>query len=301
MSCGGMSIQPIDQPFDLEDDNSLTERHRFHNLDSVALSPKQNLLACADDDSIAKLWDPLFRQPQPLGQPFSQQFSQPFSQDDRKTLLCVSFSQDGRYIAYGGYDNKVTLWMVNEIAPELPAPPPSCLEADATQFLTEEGGDDPYSDFFQSSQPYRPSAPSGPSRRFQGLYPSSARRLWNLLIPSRHRLTASGSIGLQQRPKRSHTSPQPVTVSAGRKTKRVYIARPPAKNDAQASQSSSSTAQPVAQPHPTPQPQSHHQVQTATQQPQEEDYGCWGNFCLALWCIPRRTRPAVSAAQPAAS
>jgi hypothetical protein len=32
----------------------------------------------------------------------------------------VAFSPDGKYVAYGGTDDSITLWVVKEIAPELP-------------------------------------------------------------------------------------------------------------------------------------------------------------------------------------
>lgn len=162
--------------------------HRFEHdrvLWSIALSPKHNALACVGNDGVANFWDTEYRQ-QP-GQPFHR---------EHKTLRCVSFSRDGRYVAYGGDDSKLTLWMLKDIAPQIPAPTllqesdrrstqqktrpdsplSSCLNADAT------GGDDLieevhdlYSDFFQSSQKSLP-LPSSGSR----LTPlSSTRRLLN--------------------------------------------------------------------------------------------------------------------------
>jgi WD40 repeat protein len=95
------------------DSDSGTELHRFeHNDDvnSVALSPKHNVLACVGDEGTAQLWDT--ESYQPLGKPFSP--------EDSVDLVCVSFSRDGRYLAYGGGDTKITLWMVADIAPELP-------------------------------------------------------------------------------------------------------------------------------------------------------------------------------------
>ena len=94
------------------DSVSGTELHRFeHNnvLNSVALSPKHNVLACVGYNGVAQLWDT--ESYQPLGKPLLKKSIR---------LLCVSFSQDGRYLAYGGYDKKITLWMVKDIAPELP-------------------------------------------------------------------------------------------------------------------------------------------------------------------------------------
>jgi len=95
------------------DSVSGTELHRFeHNnwLNSVTLSPTHNVLACVGNGGIAQLWDT--ESYQPLGKPFNP--------EDSVAPRCVSFSRDGRYLAYGGDDNKITLWMVKDIAPELP-------------------------------------------------------------------------------------------------------------------------------------------------------------------------------------
>jgi len=98
------------------DSVSGTELHRFeHNnwLYSVALSPKHNVLACVGYNGVAQLWDT--ESYQPLGKPFTSEHS--------VTLYCVSFSRDGRYLAYAGDDNRITLWMVKDIVPELPVCP----------------------------------------------------------------------------------------------------------------------------------------------------------------------------------
>jgi len=90
-----------------------TELHRFeHNtyVNFVALLPKHNVLACVDDRGTAQLWDT--ESYQPLGNSFSPENS--------AYLECVSFSRDGRYLAYGGYHSNITLWIVKDIAPELP-------------------------------------------------------------------------------------------------------------------------------------------------------------------------------------
>ncbi|OAX32351.1 WD40 repeat-like protein, partial [Rhizopogon vinicolor AM-OR11-026] len=78
--------------------------HRFEHgnrLYSIALSPKHSLLACVGW-GIPQLWDTETHQP--LGHQFSQR--------NGEHLYCVSFSRNGRYLAYGGGDTKITLWMV---------------------------------------------------------------------------------------------------------------------------------------------------------------------------------------------
>ena len=95
------------------DSVSGTELHRFeHNyrVTSVALSPKHNVLACVGSEGSAQLWDT--ESYQPLGKSFSP--------EDSVHLSHVSFSRDGRYLAYGGDDNKITLWMVEDITPSTP-------------------------------------------------------------------------------------------------------------------------------------------------------------------------------------
>ena len=96
------------------DSVSGTELHRFkHNdyVNSIALSPKYNVLACVGYGGITQLWDT--ESYQPLGKPFSPE-------DSSYYLRCMSFSRDGRYLAYGGDDKRITLWRVKDIAPELP-------------------------------------------------------------------------------------------------------------------------------------------------------------------------------------
>ncbi|OAX34428.1 WD40 repeat-like protein [Rhizopogon vinicolor AM-OR11-026] len=77
---------------------------------SIAFTPKHNVLACAGIGGLAQLWDT--ESYQPLGKLFGE--------EDCEDLFCVTFSRDGRYLAYGGSDEKITLWMVEDIAPELP-------------------------------------------------------------------------------------------------------------------------------------------------------------------------------------
>ncbi|KAG1901458.1 WD40-repeat-containing domain protein [Suillus fuscotomentosus] len=142
-------------------------------LPSIVLSPKDNVLVCVGDNSFAQLWDT--ESGRPLGKSIHQ---------NHDTLYQVSFSRDGKYVAYGGEDGKLTLCMVKDIAPQLPKPTVphkndgqsireetqpnfpslslSCLDADATgggDFI-EEGHDDP-SKFFQFSQQSLPLPSSG--------------------------------------------------------------------------------------------------------------------------------------------
>jgi WD40 repeat protein len=103
--------------------------HRYTHDDdlySVALSPKNNVLVCVGWVGIVQLWNT--KSHHQLGQSLRL---------DRKTIRCVSFSQDGRYLAYGGYDGKLTLWMVKDIAPELTrqeieSDPPSLARLDVS-------------------------------------------------------------------------------------------------------------------------------------------------------------------------
>ncbi|KAG1780612.1 WD40-repeat-containing domain protein [Suillus placidus] len=159
-------------------------KHGNH-LWSIALSPKHNVLACVGTTGVAQLWDT--ESHQPLGKPFHQNYD---------SLCYVSFSRDGSHLAYAGSDNKITLWMVKDIAPQLPSPtllqksdgrsaqqetgpnspPSSCVDADATGGggFIEEAHDDPYNNFFQSSQQSLPSA--SPGSCLPNLF--SARRFW---------------------------------------------------------------------------------------------------------------------------
>ncbi|KAG2749312.1 WD40 repeat-like protein [Suillus brevipes Sb2] len=155
---------------------------------SVALSPKHNVLACVGNDGIAQLWDT--ESHQPLGQLFHQSHG---------GLYYVSFSRLGRYVAYSGDNNKITLWMVRDIPLQLPAPTllqqsdkqsiqqesrpsspsSSCLNADATGGggFIEEVHDDPYNNFFPSSEQSLPSPSPSPTFHLLPLF--SARRLLN--------------------------------------------------------------------------------------------------------------------------
>lgn len=90
-------------------DSSGIELQRFEHDDwlfSIALSPKYNVLACVGWSGIVQLWDT--ESHLPLS-------SQPFGLEDRVDVTCVSFSRDGRYLAYGGADKLITLWTMKEI------------------------------------------------------------------------------------------------------------------------------------------------------------------------------------------
>ncbi|OAX33419.1 WD40 repeat-like protein, partial [Rhizopogon vinicolor AM-OR11-026] len=268
------------------DSTSGTELHRLkHNayLYSVALSPKHNALACVGHGGVAQLWDTKSYQPLHL----------PFSQENNKTFRCVSFSRNGQYVAYGGDDSKITLWMVKDIAPELPSPPRSCLEVDATNPFAEEGRDNIYDGFFRSSEPSLPFA-YGSSRPCHRTHPFSARRFWNVLIPSRRGPPAE-SIHPQPRIKRSlsarHAGPHPVAVSAARPKKRYFIAprrvlpedqsaeEENVNINSETGQSSLAAAQSssAAAPSSTPQGPQYLHAQPSTRLSQEDghDYGCW--------------------------
>ncbi|KAG2335955.1 WD40 repeat-like protein [Suillus weaverae] len=167
---------------------------------SLALSPKHNLLACVGYNCVAQLWDTESHQPLQVDVP--PPVHQLVNHDD---LYYVSFSRDGSYLAYASTDNKLTLWMIKDTALQLLAPtllqnsdrdgpstqqetgpnaPSSpCLDADATGCggFIEEVHDDPYNNFFQSSQQSLPSA--SPGSRLPNLF--SARRLWKR-ISRRH-------------------------------------------------------------------------------------------------------------------
>ncbi|KAJ8579816.1 WD40 repeat-like protein, partial [Rhizopogon salebrosus TDB-379] len=71
---------------------------------SIVWSSDGSKLYSASDDfaRVAQLWDT--ETYEPLGHPFRQ---------DGDTYF-VSFSPDGRYLACGGNDNKVTLWVVHD-------------------------------------------------------------------------------------------------------------------------------------------------------------------------------------------
>ncbi|KAG1768469.1 hypothetical protein EDD22DRAFT_231338 [Suillus occidentalis] len=157
--------------------------------------------------------------------------NQSFGLEDRVDVTCVSFSRDGRYLAYGGADKSITLWTMKEIVgieqgaqqghTETQSQSSSCLDFDATNPLarscgndiTEDGHDDLYSNFFQGSRPYLPETSS---IRPQFPYLSLARRFWNARIMSRHIPQRNKSI-LQEPPKcslsHSHSPMQLATTT----------------------------------------------------------------------------------------
>ncbi|KAJ8587028.1 tricorn protease domain 2-containing protein [Rhizopogon salebrosus TDB-379] len=231
----------------------------------------------------------------------------------------VSFSRDGRYLASSMGRNKISLWMVKDIAPKLPLTSLLCLDVDATKPSAQSEGDgDVYDDFFRSSDPSlsRPYTPHGPSHPSEPFHPSRARRMWNTLIPFRHRPPSNESIPPHPLSDRSVFSwrpgPRPITVSAGR-PRRLYwmVPRPvlPANQTVEEGNGNGngngntnpSTAQlpsAATRPQPTPHNPQHSQTQAMTQPAEKNhDFGCWGNFCLAVGCIP----PVVPAAQSTSS
>ncbi|KAG2106586.1 WD40-repeat-containing domain protein [Suillus discolor] len=179
-------------------------------LYSVALSPKDNVLACVGINGVAQLWD--IESNQQLGEPIHQNH-----RDD--TLYCVSFSRDGRYLAYGGDNNKLTLWIVKDTVLRLPAPTPpeqsdgqstqqetpnspsSCLDVDATggAGFIEEAQGDLDNNFFHLPQEFLPS-PS-PGLHFHSFL--LARRFLNVI--SRRRPPSDESVP-QERSKHSFFS-----------------------------------------------------------------------------------------------
>ncbi|KAG2123814.1 WD40-repeat-containing domain protein [Suillus clintonianus] len=199
-------------------------------LYSVALSPTHNVLACVGDEGIVQLWDT--ESHQPLGPRFCQDretlFSVSFSRDGRY-LACGGNSR--RLILYMVSGLALHLRApisqqghgqltqqeprLNPQQETLPSPRQetrsnsqqgtrpesplsSYLSADATgnDGIIEEGSDDPYHNFFQSSQPSLTSTASGSP---QPLNLSSAQRFWNTI--SRRRPPTSKAVP-QERPKR---------------------------------------------------------------------------------------------------
>jgi len=149
------------------------------------------------------------------------------------------------------------------------------------------------------------SIPFGLSPLHQRPHLSSARRLWSILDPSPHRSPVNESTSLQKCPKHSFfvelTGPRPVATFPGRSSKSYWTAPHPvqsleeedADTDTQTTQSSSNATRPpfATQSHPALQGPQRPQTQPARQYVEDEyDYGCWGSFCHAFWCFPRRRR-----------
>ncbi|OAX32720.1 hypothetical protein K503DRAFT_869992 [Rhizopogon vinicolor AM-OR11-026] len=109
-------------------------------------------------------------------------------QEDRKHFLSVSFSPDGRYLAYGGDNNKITpdnlMLLRKKLNPSLrcylsstsedyQSELLSFLNIDTTNSFAHPGGDgivedgdnDPHVDFFSPSQCSLTPAPSDPSKK----------------------------------------------------------------------------------------------------------------------------------------
>lgn len=197
--------------------------HRFEHgkhLYSVALSPSHNVLACVGAQGIIQLWDT--ESYQLLHEPFRQ---------SRHALRSVLFSQNGKYLAHGGDNGVLTLWMVKDIAAQFSVPMPgratprqllpvpesqssSRLDVDDTEGDDTEGdgtesddteGDDTEGDgideemrnessdnSFQGRQPSLPLVQSVPNVM------SPARRFWTWLF-SRRRKPANESISHPKR------------------------------------------------------------------------------------------------------
>jgi WD40 repeat protein len=86
-------------------------------VDFIALSPTHNVLACVDAYNAVHLWDT--ESHQPLGGQLHHQLEPPAPHPDYQIAHQVSFSRDGRYLASSRGRNKITLWMVKDIAPQL--------------------------------------------------------------------------------------------------------------------------------------------------------------------------------------
>ncbi|OAX32267.1 WD40 repeat-like protein [Rhizopogon vinicolor AM-OR11-026] len=201
------------------DSVSGTLLHRFqhdYRLFSIALSPKHNVLACVGFGGVAQLWDT--ESYKPLGEPFRQEY--------RNVLRCVSFSRDGQYLAYSGDDKKITLWMVQDIAPQpivhAPMREVQAITQEETQpelpsssFLNE-GCNDPYDNFFASSQSSLIAAPCDLSQK---------RRLHNIFSNlSVLRPPVNQSMGLRERLKRPFRVHVPANSNQGERTPEARLA-----------------------------------------------------------------------------
>ncbi|KAJ8580874.1 WD40 repeat-like protein [Rhizopogon salebrosus TDB-379] len=85
---------------------------------AIALSSTHNVLACVDAYNVAHLWDT--KSHRPLCSQFHAP-SEPLSSNlDFQLVHQVSFSRDGRYLASSSGRNKIMLWMVKDVIPQLP-------------------------------------------------------------------------------------------------------------------------------------------------------------------------------------
>lgn len=108
-SSDGSKLYSASDRLRVYDSISGAELYRFKRdvwMTSVALSPKHNVLACVGVGGVIQLWD-------------TESHQRLAHQASGKDLywLGVSFSPDRRYLAYGGNDKKITLWMVQDIVP----------------------------------------------------------------------------------------------------------------------------------------------------------------------------------------
>jgi WD40 repeat protein len=101
--------------------------HRFklnHDtyVDSIALSPTHNVLASVGACNVVQLWDTKSHQPLSgqLYSPLERSPALAASFEYYYLVHQVSFSRDGRYLASSMGRNKISLWMVKDIAPQLP-------------------------------------------------------------------------------------------------------------------------------------------------------------------------------------
>ncbi|KAG2344384.1 WD40 repeat-like protein [Suillus weaverae] len=196
--------------------------HCFQHDDilySMALSPTYNILVCVGDQGIAQLWDT--ESHQLLGQPFGQ---------NRQILRCASFSRDGRYLACGGHDRTLAMWIVDDIAPQLIA----TTKSSWGDCVTDEGHNDLYDSFlWYYSQKTLPLPSSGPHLP----HLSFIRRFWNVI--SRHRPPANESVS-RERPHRgffahrarSNSHSKPVTIIPSQPTT-LWKVRPGEEDDSE--------------------------------------------------------------------
>ncbi|OAX31599.1 WD40 repeat-like protein [Rhizopogon vinicolor AM-OR11-026] len=198
------------------DSISGTELYRFKRdawnrwMTSIALSPKHNVLACVGEDGVEGV----------------------------KHLYWVSFSRDGRYLAYAGNDKRITMWMVEDIVPQLavrtsmpkiegPIPQETLPESPLSDIGVVRTSQTKLRLEAATQQETRPNSPSlsyldvDATKPFASMYdgvdpydnffqssqsslssassdPSPKRRLWNIFIPYVLRSPVEESIPLKQ-------------------------------------------------------------------------------------------------------